>query len=326
MSGKQIWQLLKETVTEWQQDKASRLAAALSYYTAFSIAPLLILSIAIAGAIFGQEAARGELVGQLQGLLGQDGAEFLETAIDNANQPNSNSGLIASLISIAILLFGASGVFTQLQDALNDIWNVAPKPDQGVKLIVQKRILAFGMILVIGFLLLVSLVLSTAISALTTFVTGWVADLSWLWQIINLGLSLAVITGLFALIYKYLPDVKVTWSDVLTGAFITALLFTIGKFLLGLYLGNSSFGSTYGAAGSLVVILVWVYYSAQILFFGAEFTQVYARRYGSRIEPNEDATRIASPTEQTNQIADQPQPPHRSTNRLSEQERKRKYG
>ncbi len=325
MSGKQIWRLLKETFTEWQQDKASRLAAALSYYTAFSLAPLLILAIAIAGAIFGQEAARGEVVGQLQGLLGQDGAEFIETAIDNANQPSSNSGLIASLISIVILLFGASGVFTQLQDSLNDIWNVTPKPNQGIKFLVQKRVLAFGMILVIGFLLLVSLVLSTAISALTTFMTGWVADLSWLWQIVNLALSLAIITGLFALIYKYLPDARVNWNDVLIGAFITALLFTIGKFLIGLYLGNSSFSSTYGAAGSLIVILAWVYYSAQILFFGAEFTQVYARRYGSRIEPDEHATRTLSPTEQANQTADQSQPTQ-SGSRLSEQERKRKYG
>ncbi|MGP1387752.1 MAG: YihY/virulence factor BrkB family protein [Thainema sp.] len=324
MSGKQIWQLLKETFTEWQQDKASRLAAALSYYTAFSLAPLLILAIAIAGAIFGQEAARGELVGQLQGLIGQDGAEFIETAIDNANRPSSNSGLIASLISLVILLFGASGVFTQLQDALNDIWNVTPKPDQGIKLIVQKRVLAFGMILVIGFLLLVSLVLSTAISALTTFMTGWVADFSWLWQIVNLALSLAVITGLFALIYKYLPDARVRWNDVLTGAFITALLFTIGKFLIGLYLGNSSFSSTYGAAGSLIVILAWVYYSAQILFFGAEFTQVYARRYGSQIEPDEYATRTLSPMEQADQAAESQD--NRRSGRLSEQERKRKYG
>lgn len=326
MSGKQIWRLLKETFTEWQQDKASRLAAALSYYTAFSLAPLLILAIAIAGAIFGQEAARGEVVGQLQGLIGQDGAEFIETAIDNANRPSSNSGLIASLISLVILLFGASGVFTQLQDSLNDIWNVTPKPDQGIKLLIQKRVLAFGMILVIGFLLLVSLVLSTAISALTTFMTGWVADFSWLWQIVNLALSLAVITGLFALIYKYLPDARVDWNDVLIGAFITALLFTIGKFLIGLYLGNSSFSSTYGAAGSLIVILAWVYYSAQILFFGAEFTQVYARRYGSRIEPDEHATRTLSPMEQADQATEQSQDTGRSDRRLSEQERKRKYG
>lgn len=325
MSGKQIWRLLKETFTEWQQDKASRLAAALSYYTAFSLAPLLILAIAIAGAIFGQEAARGEVVGQLQGLIGQDGAEFIETAIENANRPSNNSGLIASLISLVILLFGASGVFTQLQDALNDIWNVTPKPDQGVKLLVQKRVLAFGMILVIGFLLLVSLVLSAAISALTSFMTGWVADLSWLWQIINLLLSLAVITGLFALIYKYLPDARVDWADVLIGAFITALLFTFGKYLIGLYLGNSSFSSTYGAAGSLIVILAWVYYSAQILFFGAEFTQVYARRYGSQIEPDEHATRTLSPMEQADQAAES-QDTRRSDRRLSEQERKRKYG
>ncbi|WP_346290063.1 YihY/virulence factor BrkB family protein [Sphaerothrix gracilis] len=291
MSFKRLWRLLKETFKEWQEDDASRLAAALAYYTVFSLAPLLILVIAIAGMVFDASAAREQIVNQIQGLVGADGASVIETAIENANRPGSNSGLIATLISLGILLFGASGVFVQLQASLNQVWNVKAKPTEGLMNLIRKRFLSFAMILVIGFLLLVSLVLSAALSALSAFLNSWIGNLSWLWQLINIALSIGVITLLFAMIFKYLPDVKVTWRDVTTGALITAILFTLGKFLIGLYLGNSSFGSTYGAAGSIVILLAWIYYSAQILFFGAEFTQVYARRYGSQIVPDEHAVR-----------------------------------
>jgi membrane protein len=284
--------LLKETVEEWNKDKASRLAASLAYYTIFSLAPLLIIVIAIAGSVFGDDAARGEISRQMQGLVGPDGANFIESAINNANQPNSNAGAIASIISIAVLIFGATGVFTELQDSLNTVWEVAPKPDQGFWQFVRNRVLSFAMVLGIAFLLLVSLVITAVLSGLNTFMSGVLPGGDYVWQIINTVVSFAVVTLLFAMMFKVLPDVKIRWSDVWTGAIITALLFTLGKFLIGLYLGNSSFGSTYGAAGSLVIVLAWVYYSAQILFFGAEFTQVYARRYGSQIVPNRHAVPV----------------------------------
>lgn len=289
MSVKRIWRLLKETFTEWSNDKAAKLAAALAYYTVFSLAPLLIVVIAIAGFFLGEEAARGEIIGQIRGLVGQDSAEFIQSTINNANRPNDNTDLIASLISIVLLLVGASSVFAELQDALNTVWNVEARPGQGLGGFVRKRLLSFGMLLGIGFLLLVSLVVSAGLAGFAAYTNqllpGWEAVL----RIFNFFLSFGVITVLFAMIYKFLPDAKIAWNDVWIGAVITALLFTIGKTLIGLYLGNSSFGSTYGAAGSLVVILVWVYYSVQILFFGAEFTQVYARRYGSQIIPDKHA-------------------------------------
>ncbi|MEW6491050.1 MAG: YihY/virulence factor BrkB family protein [Cyanobacteriota bacterium] len=287
MKPKVILGLLKEAFQEWQDDKASRLAAALAYYTVFSLAPLVIIAIAIAGAVFGEEAARGEIERQIQGLVGSAGAEVIQTAIENANRPDANGG-IASFISVVVLLFGASGVFAELQDSLNTIWEVQPKPGRGIKGFISKRILSFSMVLGIGFLLMVSLIVSAGLSALSTYMSHLIPGVGWLWEILNFVISFGVITLLFGLMYKFLPDVKITWNDVLIGAIITALLFTIGKTVLGMYLGQN-FGSTYGAAGSLVVLLAWVYYSAQILFFGAELTQVYASRYGSRIVPNEDA-------------------------------------
>lgn len=294
MRIKTIISLLRETFTEWNEDKASRLAAALAYYTVFSLAPMLIIAIAIAGAVFGEEAARGEIVTQIQGLVGRDGAKFIETAIEGASKPKA--GTIASLISIAVLLFGASGLFAQLQDSLNTIWEVQPKPGRGVIGILRDRFLSFTMVLGVGFLLLVSLVLSAGLSGLVNFLGSLLPGIGALLQIANFVLSFAVTTLLFGLIYKVLPDVKIAWSDVWSGAIVTSLLFSIGRFALGLYLGNSSFGSTYGAAGSVVIILVWVYYAAQILFFGAEFTQVYARKYGSRIVPAKNAVPITAQT------------------------------
>jgi len=285
---KTILDLLKETISEWSKDKASRLAAALAYYTVFSLAPLLIIVIAIAGSVFGEEAARGEIVGQIQGLVGRDGAQVIETAIENANKPDTGS--IASIISIVVLFFGASGIFAELQDALNTVWEVQPKPERGLINVIRNRFLSFTMVLGVGFLLLVSLVVSAALAAMSNFFGHLLPPgLDFLWQLANFIFAFVVTTLLFGLIYKVLPDVKIGWSDVWIGAAITSLLFSIGRYLLGQYLGNSSFGSTYGAAGSLVVVLAWVYYAAQILFFGAEFTQVYARRYGSQIVPDKNA-------------------------------------
>ncbi len=287
MNIKTIFSVLKETFSEWNTDKASRLAAALSYYTIFSLAPLLIIVIAIAGAVFGEEAARGEIVGQIQGLVGKEGAQFIQTAIENASQPKT--GTIASIISVVVLLFGASGLFAQLQDALNTIWEVQPKPGRGLVGMIRDRFLSFSMVLGVGFLLLVSLVMSAALAAVVNYFGNIIPGIGFLLQTANFILSFAITTLLFGLIYKVLPDVKIGWSDVWIGAIITSLLFSIGRFLLGMYLGNSGFGSTYGAAGSLVIILAWVYYAAQILFFGAEFTQVYARRFGSQIVPAKNA-------------------------------------
>lgn len=299
MNPTAILGLLRETITEWQADKASRLAAALAYYTVFSLAPLLIIAVATAGTIFGQEAAKGEIVEQIEGLVGSDSARVIETAISNANQPDVSN--IASIISIIVLLFGASGVFTQLQDSLNTVWNVQPKPGRSMKSIiglVLKRILSFSLVLGIGFLLVVSLILSAALLALSNYQSSLLPDLNFLWQIFNFVLSFGIVTLLFALMYKFLPDVKIAWSNVWIGAIITSLLFAIGKFLLGFYLGRGSFGSTYGAAASLVVLLAWVYYSAQILFLGAELTLVNARRHGSKIVPSNHAEFVTQPAKQ----------------------------
>lgn len=290
MKIKVIIRLLKETFQEWQDDNASRLAASLAYYTIISLAPLLILVIAIAGAVFGEEAARGEIVYQIQGLVGTEGAKVIETAIENSNKPDVRN--FASLISLVVLIFGASGVFAELQDALNIIWEVKVKPGQGIGIFIRKRILSFSAILGIGFLLLVSLVISAVLSIFNTYFSSLIPGIDFIWQIINFFVAFGIVTLLFAFMFKYLPDAEISWRDVWMGAMITSLLFSIGKQALGAYLGGGSFGSTYGAAGSLVVILVWVYYSAQILFFGAEFTQVYARRYGSKIVPDKHAVAI----------------------------------
>ena len=282
-----IFRLLKESFREWQEDKVSLLAAALAYYTVFSITPLLVIAIAIAGAVFGQDTARGEILEQINELVGEQGAKAIETALANANQPQLGS--IASVISVVVLLVGASGVFAQLQEALNTVWNVRAKPDGGIWEFIRKRLLSFGMVLAIGFLLLVSLIVSAILSGISKLEITILPGLTPLWQLLNFGISFGFISLLFALIYKYLPDVRIRWKDVWVGAIITAFLFTFGKFLIGLYLGKGSLGSAYGAAGSLIVFLAWVFYSAQILLFGAEFTQVYARKYGRKIRPDSHA-------------------------------------
>ena len=282
-----LWSLLKQTVAEWQRDKVSRLAAALAYYTTFSLAPILIIVIAVASFLFEQSTVQARILEQMRSLLGENAAGLIEEMLTSRSA--SEDGLWATLISIGLLVAGASGLFIQLQDALNTVWNVVPRPDQGIWKLVRDRLLSFGMVLAIGFLLLVSLMLSAGLSAVSgmfgDLLPGW--DIAW--QLLNAALSFGVITLLFGLIYKVLPDAEISWGDVWIGAAITALLFTIGKGLIGLYLGNSSVASAYGAAGSFVVLLLWIYYSAQILLFGAEFTQVYANRFGSDIRPDSHA-------------------------------------
>jgi membrane protein len=287
MNLKAVWELIRDTFKDWSEDKAARLGAALAYYTVFAIGPLLVIVIAIAGLVFEAEAAERQVIGTIRSLVGQSGSELIEQTIENANKGGEN--VVASAFGIGILLFGAAGVFGQLKDALNTIWEVKPKPNAGVLGMVRERFLSFTMVLGTGFLLLVSLVLSAGITALSTYLQGILPGSDLLWQILNIVFMIVVVTVMFALLYKYLPDVKIAWKDVWLGAFVTTLLFLAGQLALGIYLGSGSVGSAFGAASSLVVILVWVYYSAQIFFFGAEFTQVYAHKYGSRLQPKEYA-------------------------------------
>ena len=283
--------LLKQTASEWMEDDAPSLGAALAYYTVFSLAPLMTIAIAIAGFFFGKEAAQGQIFDELRVLLGEEGGKAVEEMVQSASaQPTA--GLIATIISVVMLLFGASGVFGQLQASLNAMWGVKPKPGRGVLGLIKDRLLSFGFTLVVGFLLLVSLLLTAGIALMAGWIEGLMPGSETLAQILNIVLSLAIITLLFAMIFKFLPDAKIAWRDVWIGAFLTALLFTIGKFALGIYLGKSGVASSYGAAGSLIVLLLWVYYSSQILFFGAEFTQVYANRFGSRVAPADNAVPV----------------------------------
>lgn len=285
------WRLLAQTLTRWQEDKASRLAAALSYYTIFSLPPLLLIVIAVAGFFLGRGAVREQVVGQLGSVLGDQGAQAIQVMLENAGW-SQGAGILATVVGVVTLLMGATGAFVQLQDALNTIWDVAPRPGGSPLNVVKDRLLSFSMVLVIAFLLLVSLVVSAVLSALGTYLESILPQTLWLARLLSFLLSFTLITLLFALIYKYLPDAEIAWGDVWPGAAVTALLFVVGKFVLGLYLGSSSAASAYGVAGSLIIILLWVYYSAQILFLGAEFTQVYAGQFGSRIVPAEDALRL----------------------------------
>jgi membrane protein len=284
-----MWDLLKQTFAQWNKDKVPRLGAALAYYTVFSIVPLLVIIIAMIGLVFGQEAAQSYILQQLETLLGEQSTAAIKDMIQRANQPTT--GILATLVALATLLFGASGLFGQLQDSLNSIWGVEPK-ERGIWGVIQDRFFSFMAVLGTGFLLLVSLVMSAGLAAFGKWFGGWLPAPEFVLQTLNFLLSFAVITALFALMFKVLPDARIAWSDVWIGAALTALLFTIGKFAIGVYLGKSDVGSAYGAAGSLVILLVWVYYSAQILLFGAEFTQVYANRAGDRIVPSKKAISV----------------------------------
>jgi membrane protein len=278
---KAIVSLLKDTFTEWSEDKASRLGAAVAFYTVFSLAPLLVVVIAVAGFLFGPAAVQGQIQGQIAGLVGTQAAQLVQTMIAGAYHPAA--GIVATVLGLATLLLGATGLFGELQDALNTIWKVEPKP-RGIFETVRGRVLLFAMVLVIAFLLLVSLVISAGLAALGQFLGNVLPVPEVVLHALNFVISFLFVTLLFALIYKVLPDAEIAWRDVWVGAAVTSLLFAVGKLAIGLYLGHSGTSSAYGAAGSLVVLLLWVYYSAQILFFGAEFTQLYARRYGSKVQ------------------------------------------
>jgi membrane protein len=291
-SWREWWELVKSAASAWSDDYAPSMGAALSYYSVFSMAPLLLIVIAIAGFAFGQEAARGEVFGQLRQLMGDESAKAVEGLLDSVSKPSH--GIVSALTGVAVLLVGATTVFGELQDALDRIWR-APARDRsgGLWGLVRSRLLSFGMILGIAFLLIVSLVLSAAISALGRWWSSAFVGWEVLLQAVNLVVGFALTTGAFAMIYKLMPRVAVRWDDVWLGAATTAALFTVGRFLVGFYIGRSGIASGFGAAGSIAIIFVWVYYSAQIFLLGAEFTWVYAKTFGSmrglEVEPKTPA-------------------------------------
>jgi membrane protein len=294
MDFKEGFSLLKDSGKEFMDDGSTTQAAALSYYTIFSLPPLLLLILMILGAVVDPHEVQQQLQGQLGALMGPSASRQVGAMMQQANQPGSGS-VLTTILSIAALLFGATGAFGQLQSAINRAWEVMPDPDKGgLKAVLLKRVFSFGMILSIAFLLLVSLVLSALLSAFGTALNQYLpSGLSGpLVQVINQLISLLVITLLFAAIFKVLPDARVAWRDVWVGAAFTAVLFVIGKYLIGLYLGHSNPGEAFGAAGSLAVMFIWVYYSSMILLFGAEFTQVWAKRHGSGIAPDRGAVRV----------------------------------
>lgn len=279
---KTVWHLLKATYSQWSSDRVPRMGAALAYYTIFSLAPLLVIAIAIAGFVFGADAVQGRIMGEIQGLVGRESARAVQTMIQSAHRPAH--GVIATIVGLVLLLVGASGVFSEMQDALNNIWKVDTTSKTGVWNLVRYRFLSFGMVLGIGFLLLVSLLLSAALSAAAGYLEGFISVPPAALHAVDFLFSLFFIAALLALIFKLLPDTRISWSDVWVGAALTSLLFTLGKFLIGFYIGKSVTMSAYGAAGSVVIMLAWIYYSAQLLYFGAEFTHVFSKRCGSQRE------------------------------------------
>lgn len=285
-----LYRHIKQVITIWSDANASAMGAAVAFYTIFAIAPLFILVLALAGVMFGHTAAQNELFGQIEGLVGKNGSQAIESILNAADRPKAS--LLATVIGFIALFVGASSVFIQLQQSLNAIWNVRPR-SSGVRNFIRHRLLSFAALLAIGFLLLVSLIISAALDAAEKWMSGITPGSAILWNIIDLAVSLGIITLLFAMMFKILPDVIITWRNVWIGSFITALLFTVGKFLLGVYLGRTSLSSAYGAAGSFVVVLLWIYYSAQILLFGAASIRVYAAEHGSQIQPAPHAEFIA---------------------------------
>jgi membrane protein len=285
------WELLKLTFAEWTDDNAFELSAALAFYTIFSIAPVLLIAVGVASFFLAPGAATDQIVGEMDNMIGAQGANAVRQVIESSR--GFGKGLWALSVGVVTLIIGATTVFGELQSALNKIWDVKAKPDRGVIMsFMVDRLRSFSIAIGVGFLLLVSLVISAVISGLQTYMNSWLPGIPWVWHTANVVSSFFVIAVLFAMIYKFLPDVVISWKDVWIGSAVTALLFTGGKYVIGIYLGRTATASAFGAAGSLVVLLFWVYYSALISFFGAEFTQVYARRYGIGILPQEHAVRV----------------------------------
>jgi membrane protein len=287
---KNIWLLLKDSAVAWADDNIGEQGAALSFFTIFSLSPLLILVILLSSLSFGQEAASGHLVSQIRGLIGIEGAKFVQSLITNAYK--SGSSVVAAVFSVVMLLLGASAVFIQLRDSLNMIWRVQQKPMGTIHAFLRVRLLSFAMILGIGFLLLISLVVSAVLAAMSDYLSNFLDILKSMMNLLDFVVSFFGITVMFALIFKFLPAATIKWKDVWVGAAVTSFLFSIGKIVIGLYLGNGAIGSTFGAASSLVIFMLWAYYSSQIVLFGAEFTRIYAMRFGSNILPDTNAVRI----------------------------------
>lgn len=273
----------------WWEDDCTRLGASLAFYTLFAIGPVLLAATSIAGMVFGAEAVRGEIVGQLDHLVGREGALAVQTLLEAAAQ--SPSGIVATLTGAVTFLLASTGAFLELQVALNTIWRVKPRPTGFVYAFVMDRLRSFGLVVAIGFLLLVSLAITAALAAFNAWLFKMSPANALLWNIVNTLVSIIVSTGLFAMLFRFLPDVRLRWRDVTTGALVTALLFTVGQQVIGWYLGQSSIVSHYGAAGSMMILLLWVYYSCQILLFGAEFTRVWAARHGVKVKPEEFAVK-----------------------------------
>jgi membrane protein len=279
--------LIRQTFQEWNNDNGPRLGAALSYYTVFSMAPLLLLVIAIAGLAFGRAAAEGRIFTELSGLLGPDAARLVQLAVAKANKPRG--GLIGAAIGAVVLLGGATGVVVELQGAINTVWKLVPKSNRGVWRLVRTRLLSLGMVLALGFLLLVSLAVSAGLAALSGWLRKFIGDAVLIGWVLDGVIALAAISTLLAVLYKFLPDARVAWRDVWVGAIATAFMFLLGKYLIGLYVAKASVASAFGAAGSLAALLVWVYYSAQIVLLGAELTRLYANRFGAKVRPSDEA-------------------------------------
>jgi membrane protein len=294
---KGIWLLLKDSAIAWDDDNIGMQGAALAFFTVFSLSPLLIIVIVFSSLGFGHEAASGHLVSQIRGLIGIEGASFVQSLITNAYKSDSN--ILTTVFSVIMILLGASAVFVQLRDSLNTIWRVQQKAIGTVRGFLRSRLLSFAMIVGIGFVLLVSLVLSAALAAMSTYLSNLFAIFTGLVSLLDFVVSFVGITVVFAAMFKFVPAATVKWGDVWVGAAVTSLLFSIGKLLIGLYLGNGAIGSTFGAARSLVVIMLWAYYSAQIVLFGAEFTRLYAMRFGSEILPSANAVRVVTRTVET---------------------------
>jgi membrane protein len=291
-SLRSFFKLLKLTYQSWSEREPFNNSVIIAYYTIFSLPGLLVIIINLAGSIFGTEAVTNQISTQISGMVGKDTANDIESMI--ADVSNNDGTVLSTILSIATLLFGATGVFYQLQQVLNRMWEVKPKPKGKVWKLVKDRIFSFGLILVVGFLLLVSLVLSAALSAMSNWATGLISEsLTVVFTIIDFIVSIGIITLLFASIFKFLPDAKIRWRDVWVGAFLTAILFVIAKFALGLYFGNADPGSAYGAAGTVILIMLWVSYAGLLLLFGAEFTQTYANAHGRFVKPDSDAVSTA---------------------------------
>lgn len=288
---KTVFGFMKEVFSNFSDDKVMKFSASLSYYTVFSIAPILIIMVTVAGVIFGKEAAQGQIYGQINGLVGSEAAAQIQEIIGNT--ATSGKTFIASVISIIALIFGATGVFGEIQDSINTIWGLKSKPKSGILRMVLNRLISFSLIISLGFVAMVTLMLNTLVDVLSDTIGKFLPGNDTIFvEILNYILIFIVITGMFAVIFKVLPDAKIKWKDVIRGAVLTAILFIIGKFAITLYVQQSKLGSIYGTAGSIVILLVWVYYTAVILYFGAEFTKVYAIKYGGRILPNDYAVFI----------------------------------